>query len=144
MSPNAKILVGLAAVLVMAWVCHGPLGVGATFIDRAETEARRVVAETEVPGIEVRLGRGPLSRLATLSGPADEFQREGQGELKGLNDLVAEVEGVSDVQWADEGELRRGVPLILEALIWMMAAYLIGLGLGRLFFGRRKKQSFLD
>lgn len=144
MSPNAKILIGLAAVLVTTWVYHGPVGVGATFIDRAESEARRVVAGTEVPGIEVRLGREPLSRLATLSGPADEFQRQGQGELKGLNGLVAEVDGVSDVQWTDEGELRRGVPLILEALIWMMAAYLIGLGLGWLLFGRRRKQSFLD
>ena len=144
MSPNAKILAGLAAVLVMAWVYHAPLGVGAAFIERAEGEARRVVAEAEVPGIDVRLARDPLSRLATLSGPANEFQREGQGELKGLSDLVAEVEGVSDVQWVDEGELRRGVPLILEALIWMMAAYLVGLGLGRLIFGRRKKQSFLD
>ena len=144
MSPNAKILAGLAAVLVMAWLYHGPFGLGATYIDRAESEARRVVADTEIPGIEVRLGRDPLSRLATLSGPADRFQREGQGELKGLNDLVAEVDGVSSVQWADEGEPRRGTPLILEALIGMIGAYLVGLFLGWLVFSRPKKQSFLD
>jgi hypothetical protein len=144
MSPNAKILAGLVAVLAMAWLYHGPLGVGADLVARAESEARRVVGETEVPGIEVRLGHDPLSRLATLSGSADAFQREGQGELKGLNDLVAQVEGVSTVQWTDEGDPRRGTPLVLEALIWMIGAYLVGLVLGWLVFSRPKKQSYLD
>src|SRR3546814_6104012 len=85
-----------------------------------------------------------MTRTATLSVPADQFQREGQGELKGLNDIVRETEGVSDVQWADEGDIATGTPLILEAVLAMVVAYLIGLGLGRVFFGRSKKESFLD
>lgn len=144
MSPTVKLLIGLGAVLFMGWVYHGPLGNGAAFIDGVEGAAERAVAETGLPGIEVRLGRDPVSRTATLSGPADQFQREGQGELKGLNDIVGEIEGVSDVQWADEGDIASGTPLILEAIMAMVAAYLIGLGLGRLFFGRPKKESFLD
>lgn len=36
------------------------------------------------------------------------------------------------------------MPLILEVLILVTLAYLIGLGIGRLLFGRRRRQSFLD
>jgi hypothetical protein len=96
-----KFLVGLAAVLLMVWVHHGPLGGGKQMIDRLEGEARARVTEAEVPGVEVRLGRDPLSRHAILSGPADAFQREGQGSLKGLNDLVGEIEGIAGVEWAN-------------------------------------------
>jgi hypothetical protein len=142
MSPTVKSLIGLVAVLLMAWIYHGPLGNGAAFIDRIEAEARLVVAEAEVAGTEVRFDREPLSRTAIMSGPANEFQREGEGELKGLNDLVGEIEGVGGVRWTDEGG-GGGLPLLIEALIWMIAAYLIGIGLGWLFFGRPKKESYL-
>lgn len=100
MSPLVKFLIGLVAVTLMAWINHGPLGNGAALIDAIEGQARTSVASTGLPGIEVRLGRDPLSRVATLSGEANAFQREGQGELKGLNDLVGEIEGVADVRWA--------------------------------------------
>ena len=97
----AKFLIGLAAVTLMTLLAHGPVGGGAALIDRLESEARAAVAKTEVPGVAVRLGRDPLSRHAVLSGPADQFQREGQGSLKGLNDIVGEVEGISGVTWAN-------------------------------------------
>ncbi len=96
-----KFLIGLAAVLLMGWIGHGPMGGGAALVDRLEGEAKAAVARTEVPGVDVRLGREPLSRRATLSGPADAFQREGQGSLKGLNDVVGEIEGISGVDWAN-------------------------------------------
>jgi hypothetical protein len=96
-----KFLVGLAAVTLMTWLAHGPVGGGASLIDRLEADARAAVAKTEVPGVSVRLNRDPLSRQAVLSGPADRFQREGQGSLKGLNDIVGEVEGISGVSWAN-------------------------------------------
>lgn len=101
MSPALKFLIGLAAVLLMGWIYHGPLGNGEKLIDRLEAEARAAVAKGEVPGVEVRLGRDPLSRTATLSGPANDYQREGMGQFPGLNDRVLEVEGISGVEWAN-------------------------------------------
>lgn len=101
MSAAVKFLIGLAAVTAMGWIHHGPLGSGEALIGKIEAEAQAAVAKTEVPGVQVRMARDPLARVAILSGQADEFQREGQGSLKGLNDIVAEIEGVSDVRWAD-------------------------------------------
>lgn len=143
MSRTVKFLIGLAAALLMAWIHHGPLGNGEAFVSGLENHARSAVSETELAGIEVQLERNPLSRAATLSGPADEFQREGQGELKGLNDLVAEVEGVSDVGWADQGGADPGLPLLVELLIGVLVAYLLGVALAKLLFGRPKKESYL-
>jgi hypothetical protein len=101
MSALTKFLIGLVAVLLLSWLHHGPLGAGAALIDRLERQAQAAVAQAGVPGVTVRLGRDPLSRRATLAGPADQFQREGQGELKGLNDIVGEIEGISGVDWAN-------------------------------------------
>ena len=101
MSRSVKFLIGLAATLLMGWVHHGPLGQGETLVDRLESQARAAVAQTEVQGVEVRLGRDPLSRTATLSGPANRFQREGRGSLKGIDDYVSEVEGVSGIEWTN-------------------------------------------
>jgi len=142
MSPAAKILIGLAAVAAMGWVHHGLLGNGEAYVGRLEAEARRAVAATEIGGVDVKLGRDPLSRHATLSGTADRFQREGQGSLKGLNDHVREIEGISGVSWADEGE-GGGIPLFLELLGQLLLAYLLGLALGWLLWGRRKRENYL-
>ena len=35
------------------------------------------------------------------------------------------------------------MPLLVETLILVTIAWLIGLGIGRLFFGRRKRDGFL-
>jgi hypothetical protein len=142
MKPWVKILIGLAAVLLAGWVWHGPLGHGAAYVNAVEQRAQATVAATNVPGVSVRLGRDPLSRHATLSGAADAFQREGQGELKGLNDIVAEVEGVSGYGWTDEGNGGFVLPLLAELLLWMTLAYLAGLALGWLLFGREKREGF--
>lgn len=101
MTATVKFLIGLAAVLVMGWIHHGPLGNGEALINRLESEAQRAVAQAQVPGVTVTLGRDPLSRKATLAGPANDFQREGQGELPGLNDIVENIDGVSSVDWAN-------------------------------------------
>ena len=96
-----KFFAGLAAVLSAAWLNHGPLGGGEKLIEQIQGQAEAAVAAQAVPGVEVRLSRDPLSREAILSGPADRFQREGQGSLKGLNEIVGEIEGVSGVRWAN-------------------------------------------
>lgn len=143
MSALMKFLIGLAATLLMGWVHHGPLGGGAALIDGLEGQAKTAVARTEVPGVQVRLGRDPLTRTATLSGPADRFQREGRGELKGIDDLVSEIEGVSGIKWADAtAGGSRVMPLLLETLLALTAAYLIGLAFARLLF-RPKKEGYL-
>jgi hypothetical protein len=93
------------------------------------------------------LSRDPLARDAILSGPANQFQREGQGSLPGLNDLVSGVEGISNVRWATPpavpGNQARVLPLLLETILLVIPPYLAGLLLAWLFFGRRKKESYL-
>jgi len=144
MSPAVKILIGLAAVLVMGWVWHGPLGRGEAFVADLEAQARHEIAPIEIPNIQIRFGRDPLTRTATLSGPADDLQREGLGSEWGLNDYVRSIPGVAGVRWVDEKNKGAGTPLILETLGLLTLAYALGLGLGALLFGRRKRQSFLD
>lgn len=101
MSPVVKFLIGLGAVLLMGWVSHGPLGNGERLIGRLEAEARAQVAQSGVAGVEVRLDRDPMRRVATLSGPANDFQREGMGQFPGLNDRIGAIEGIEQVQWAN-------------------------------------------
>jgi hypothetical protein len=108
MSPAVKFLIGLLAVLVMGWGYHGPLGNGERLIDGLEAQARQAVVASEVPGVEVRLGRDPLSRQATLSGPANDYQREGMGQYPGLNDRVGAIEGISGLEWANPPPPRSG------------------------------------
>ena len=141
MSPAVKILIGFVAVMVMGWAYHGPLGQGEAFVGALEAQAQQAVAE--VPGVQARLGHDPLTRAATLSGPANTFQREGMGDFPGLNDRVGAAEGISSIRWADSGEAKPAVPLLAEALAFILLAYLIGLALGRLLFGRPKREGYL-
>lgn len=143
MSRRTTFLIGLAAVLAIGVLYHGPLGFGQRFIDRIEAHAARRIAVTELPGVKATFGRSPLSRTATLSGPANQFQREGLGSYPGLNERVETIPGVAGIRWADE-PARRTIPLLVETLGQMLIAYLLGIIIGRLWFGRRKRTSFLD
>jgi hypothetical protein len=107
MSPAVKFLIGLVAVLLMGWVYHGPLGNGEALIARLEAQARAAVLASEVPGVDVRLKRDPLSREAIFSGPANDYQREGMGQYPGLNDRVRAIEGISGVRWANPPPVER-------------------------------------
>lgn len=145
MSPTTRIIVGLVVALLFGWLWHGPLGQGAGLIDRLEGRAQAAVASAEVPGVTVALARAPLARAATLAGPADRFQREGQGEFPGLTQRVAAIAGIGSVAWADEpGSGGFVLPLIVEALGLILAAYLAGLGIAWLLFGRPEKDGFLS
>jgi hypothetical protein len=136
-----KILIGLAAALLAAWIWHGPLGNGERLIAGLEAQAREGVARSELPGIRVSVSRDPLARVATLSGPADGLQREGLGSQMGVSDYVREVSGMASVRWADEPDAaRRVMPLLLETLALAALAYFIGLGLGWLLWGRRRER----
>jgi hypothetical protein len=142
MPTAARILIGFAAALLAGWIAHGPLGRGAMFLDSLQAQAEAKVREAELPAVTVSFPRDPLSRIAWLSGSANDFQRQGQGGLPGLNQRVAAVSGIAAVHWADENSSPGGIPLILETLALGAAAFLLGLGLGKLFF-RPKRTSFL-
>lgn len=102
MSAWLKLLIGLGAALAAGWIGHGPLGRGEAFVAMIEAHAKVRVRFAEIPGVDVHFSRDPLSREAIFTGEANDFQREGMGELKGLNGRVLEIPGVSGVRW--EGE----------------------------------------
>jgi hypothetical protein len=137
MSPTTRIATGLAVALLLGWIWEGPLGKGAAFVDRLDTDARAVVADAGVAGVTVSIQRGPLARSATLSGPADDFQRNGQGIQKGLTERVADVPGMGAVGWSDEPSRTRVFPLLIETLLQIAIGYAIGLGLAWLLWRRR-------
>jgi hypothetical protein len=138
-----KAILGLLLALGAAWIAHAPLGGGERLVARLEGDARAGVARADVPGISVRLDRNPLGRNATLSGRANDLQREGLGSQLGIADYVREVEGIGAVRWADEPERERlALPLLAETMILAALAYLIGLGLGWLLWGRRRREGF--
>lgn len=102
MSLWLKFLIGFAAALAMGWIVHGPLGRGAAFVDRMETQAKVRVRFAALPGVDVHFNRDPLSREAIFTGHADPFQRNGIGDLKGLNGRILEIPGVSSVRWEED------------------------------------------
>ena len=142
MTMIAKLLIGLAAALLAGWIGHGPLGRGGQFVDSLQAGAEAKLREAALPGVAVSFPRDPLARTAILSGPANDFQRNGMGGLPGLTQRVADVPGIAAVRWADEADGSDGWPLLAETLIMVALAFLFGLGLGRVFF-RPKRTSFL-
>ena len=93
MSGRTIILLGFLAVTGFTALWHGPLGAGEQLTRQVETHARRTLDRYELPMIQAKLQRGPLSRRLILSGPADDFQRS---ELVRILD---ETPGVLDVRW---------------------------------------------
>ena len=98
MNRQAIILIGVAATMAFTALWHGPFGAGDRLAAQVEGRARQTLDYYELPMIQARLQRGPLSRRLLLSGPADDFQRE---ELVRILD---ETPGVVDVRW-DPGSL---------------------------------------
>ena len=93
MNRQTILLLGLAATIGFAGLWHGPLGAGERLANDVETTARRTLDYYELPMIQAKLQRSPLSRRLVLSGPADNFQR---AELVRILD---EIPGVLDVRW---------------------------------------------
>lgn len=146
MRPLLKFAIGFGAALAAGWLHHGPLGGGARFLDALQAHAELRIRHAAVPGIRVEMERAPMRRTAILSGPANDFQREGIRGYPGLTERVASVPGIAGVRWA-EGHRGAGgawLPLAAETLILAALAFLTGLGIGRLVFGRRRRSSYLD
>ena len=106
MSNRTIFMLGLAAAVGFAGLWHGPLGAGDRLAKRSEIIARRTLDYYELPMIQAKMQRGPMSRRLVLSGPADDFQR---AELVRILD---DIPGVLEVRW-DPGSLpqeRRTMP----------------------------------
>jgi hypothetical protein len=50
---------------------------------------------------------------------------------------------MAGVHWSDEPDTARTMPLLIETLAALLLAYLVGLGLAWLLFGRKKDESYL-
>ncbi len=97
-------LIGLVAALTAGWISHGPLGRGEAFIASLEAKAATALLEAEMPQVQARMKRAPLRRVAVLSGPANDFQREGQGLFPGINDRIKAIPGIAGIEWANPPE----------------------------------------
>lgn len=102
MRASYKGLIGLIAALLAGWISHGPLGRGEAFVDTLQSQAQAQISEAGLAGVQVDFARDPVSREAILSGPANDFQKEGQGLFPGINDRIKAIPGVSGIRW--EGE----------------------------------------
>ena len=101
MSRWLKFLIGAAAALAAGLVSHGPLGRGEAFVASLEARAQEEVRKAELPGVTAHLSRSPMSREVVMTGNANDFQREGMGQLPGINDRIRAIPGISGLRWDD-------------------------------------------
>jgi hypothetical protein len=115
------LLVGIAAVLGLGAMWHGPGGAGEFFAYEVEDRAATTLSYYEMTQVQAKLQRDPLTRTLVLSGPADDFQRD---ELVRIMD---ELPGVAKARWVNSRPASV-LPLLAEAGL----AALVGFGLGLL------------
>ena len=84
---------GVAAVLAVTALFHGPFGGGERFAASVEAAARAQLDYDEMTQVQAHLQRGPLTRRLILIGPADDFQR---GEIVRRMELLP---GVGEARW---------------------------------------------
>ena len=84
---------GAAASLAFGALWHGPVGGGERFAGRADRIARATLDYYELPTVNARVERDPLTRRIILSGPADRFQRSE------LVRIMGQVPGINEVRW---------------------------------------------
>lgn len=165
MSSWLKLLIGLLLTLLTGWLYYGPLGQGEAYVNLLQQRADYVLRISEVPNIQARIGRAPLTRTVFLCGPTVEFQRHGtttfQGganDLPGLDGRMLQVGGISAVVWdpaAPDANAATppcrpggpaatgGFPLLVEMLGLALLGWLIGLGIGWVFRRRPAKKGYL-
>ena len=126
-----SLLAGTVAILLIAWIWHGPVGTGDRFASSTERFTRRVLVDWEMAPVRATVARSPLKRSLVLSGPADDFQRSE------LVRILNEVPGVGEVHWADT---RAGfsLPLLLEVELAALISFGLGLLLAYLLELRRR------
>ncbi len=110
------VTVGAVVMLAGASLWHGPLGGGDRLVRPIERIAQETLAYYEMPQVQARLQREPLTRTLLLRGPADQFQR---GEIVRI---MREIPGVAAASWTGG----RGLPLIVEGSAVGLIGYLLG------------------
>ena len=83
---------GVIAAIALAALWHGPGGAADRFTAEVEHVIREALVNNEIPEVNGRLQRGPLTRRVMLSGPADDVQRR---EVVKLMNVVPGVESAS-------------------------------------------------
>jgi hypothetical protein len=159
MSRWLKLLIGLLVTLLVAWLVYGPLGRGAAYVDLLQQRADLMLRIVEIPGVQARVSRAPLSRTVVLCGPTNDFQRDGLRDLPGVDGRMLRIGGISGVVWDPPpptpngvsppcrpdgpGMSGGGVPLLVELLGLGCLFWLIGLGLGWLVRRRPPRTGYL-
>lgn len=96
----SKLMIGLAAAWIAAFIHYWPMGGGEAFLTQLEEPAMTRVRFSEIPGVAVHMQRRPYyARVAILTGHADRFQKEGLKDYPGLNDRMLMIPGVAGVRW---------------------------------------------
>ena len=125
---NAALAAGALAAIVLCALWHGPLGGADRFAAKVESAIHQTLVDSEMTQVTAHLHRGPLTRRVMLSGPADDFQRNG------LVEYMDALSGVSSATWSSSG----GTPLILEGEAVAVLGFLLGLLLAYLAELRRR------
>ena len=123
------LLIGVASVIALAGLWHGPFGAADRFSTRVERSAREKLDYYEMTQLTGHLHHGPLTRTLILAGPADDFQ------TSELVRIMGALPGVSSVRWTASGG---GLPLIVEGEIAAVLGFLFGLLLAYLLELRRR------
>ena len=125
---EVRLGLGVALSLILAALWHGPLGGADRFQTKVERDIQQMLVHYEMTQVTAHLHQHPLSRRVMLSGPADDFQRQG------LIDYLDQISGVESATWSNRG----GMPLIVEAMIVSLVGFLFGLLLAYLVELRRR------
>lgn len=96
MPSYAKLLIGLAATALSAWLFHGPGGNGQRVIDRLDAQVQPIVARQELSTVTATFARDPLARDLRFSGEANDFQRERFVEII----QESQIRGLRSIAWA--------------------------------------------
>lgn len=118
---NKALWLGLAALLAGVALWHGPLGGGERFARLVEGAVAEELEWLKVPGISGRLERSPLGRTLILSGPANDFQREG------FVRALSPVKGIWRIRWEDQRASGFALPLLAEVTLLALFAFALGL-----------------
>jgi hypothetical protein len=115
-APRWRLLgIGAVAMLAATFLWHGPFGGADRLAGKVEKIARDTLVHYEMPQVQARLQRSPMTRRIQLSGPADEFQR------REIARIMIEIPGVASASWS-----RGGVPLLAEGAVIGLLGYLLG------------------
>jgi cell division protein FtsX len=125
---EVRLALGVAVSFVLAALWHGPLGGADRFQTKIERDIQQMLVDYEMTKVSAHLHQHPLSRRVMLSGPADDFQRQG------LIEYLDHIPGVESATWSKRG----GMPLIAEGMIVSLLGFLFGLLLAYLVELRRR------